>query len=134
MPKLVTIATGLSVQNAYLVRAELEGSGIYCFLANEHLLGTTSLLAFAGNGVEVRVMEDNVPRAMEVLTGKEFDGAAKPDAVPKAEQRCPKCGNAEFKRKRVGFLRVLLASLLGAGRVSLPRDRKICTRCGHEWQ
>jgi len=40
MSELVTIASGLDLQTACLARTELEGSGIYCFLANEALMRT----------------------------------------------------------------------------------------------
>jgi len=133
MSELVTIASGLDLQTAYLARAALGGSGIYCFLANEFTMGTHSQVAFAARGVELRVREDDVPAAIEVLTGKEFDAASPPDAFPAMEKCCPECGSAKFTRKRVGWLRTLFGTSCGAW-MRLPRDRKTCARCGHQWQ
>ena len=72
MSEFVTIATGLDLQEAYLIRARLEGSGIDCFLVNEHMVTLRHPIFFA-DGVELRVLKDDAQAAMEVLSGSELD-------------------------------------------------------------
>jgi RNA polymerase subunit RPABC4/transcription elongation factor Spt4 len=134
MPDLVAIASGLDLKDAYLARAKLEGSGIRCFLANESLVGLNTWrphLSSVVGGVELQVMRHDVPAAMEVLTGKEFDGAREPDAFA-VEPCCPKCGSMQFTQKRRGRRRGILAFLF-AVLLPVPRDRKTCKQCGHDW-
>jgi hypothetical protein len=138
MPDLVTIATGLDLQTAYLARAKLEGSGIYCFLANEYQMQTHApSLSFAVNGVELRVAECDAPAALEMLTGKKFDEPPELDAFPAMAKCCPNCKGTRISRKRSGWRS---NPLLGAALtlfgipLRLPRDLKICASCGHKWE
>jgi len=134
MPDLVTIASGLDLQTAYLARARLEGSGIYCFLANESLMHVHyPSFSFGVGGVDLRVLKSDVPEALEVLVGREFDETCELDAFPALEQCCPECGNTEFTRKRSNWLRGVLLTFFAIP-LRLPRDRKICKACGHGWQ
>ena len=132
MLDLVTIASGLALQDACLARAKLEGSGIYSFLANEALMHThCPSLSFGVGGVNLRVMKHDVPAALEVLTGKAFDKGTELDAFA-MEQCCPKCKSTDFTRKRSGFLMGILATFFGLP-LRLTRDRKVCKHCRHKW-
>jgi hypothetical protein len=135
MSELVTIASGLGLQEAYLARARLAGSGISCFFANEHLMRVRHVYAVAAGGVELRVMRHDVPTAMEVLTGRPFDEAHAPDAF--AEPCCPQCGSTRHTRRSTrrwrDWLHGILALLVVADCPPLPRDRKTCKQCGHVW-
>ncbi|MCL1939394.1 MAG: DUF2007 domain-containing protein [Desulfovibrionaceae bacterium] len=133
MPDLVTIASGLDLQTAYLARARLEGSGIYCFLANESLMHVHyPLFSFGVGGVDLRVLKSDVPEALEVLAGRELDETRESDAFPALEQCCPECKSTEFTRNRSGWLRGVLLTLFAIP-LRLPRDRKTCKACGHRW-
>jgi hypothetical protein len=137
MPDLVAIASNLDLREACLARTRLEGSGIRCFLANEFVMHTHApALVFAVGGVELRVMEYDVPAAIEVLTGKEFDGACEPDAFPAMARSCPQCKHTRVARKRSpGWLTRIVLTLCMWGVVfGLPRDGKTCLGCGHKWE
>jgi hypothetical protein len=142
MPELVAIASVLHLEEAYLARARLEGSGIYCFLANELLVQIHPHYSFAAGGVELRVMKHDVPAAIEVLTGKAVNGALKLDGLPATKQSCPKCTHAEFIRSRSGWRSGLLLGVLAllcalcVCPLPLPirPDLKVCKACGHMWK
>jgi hypothetical protein len=138
MPDLVTIASNLDLQEACLARARLEGSGIYCFLANEALMRTCyPRFSFGVRGMELRVMRRDAPAAIEVLTDRKFDAACEPDAFPAMARSCPQCKHARVTRKRCGWRSgLLLGVVLTLCGVPLPlwRDRKICRNCGHKWK
>lgn len=57
----------LNVQEAYFLRSVLEGSGIECFMPDEHLAGIRPELAVAIGGVRVMVRADDVERATQAL-------------------------------------------------------------------
>ena len=93
-------------------------------------------------GVELRVMKDDASAAIEVLTGKECGGIREYDAFPAMKERCPKCKHTKFMRKRSGWgscwrtcllLLGILVAFAGTP-MGLPRDHKICKRCGHRWK
>jgi hypothetical protein len=142
MPELVAIASGLHLEEAYLARARLEGSGIYCFLANEFLVRAHPHYFFAAGGVELRVMKHDVPAAIEVLTGKAVSRTLELDGLPATKPSCPKCSHLEFIRSRSGWRSGLLLGVLAllcalfVCPLPLPirPDLKICKACGHRWK
>ena len=135
MSELVTIASGLDLQEAYLLRARLEGSGIECFIENELLAGMRRPELFA-SGVGLRVFKEDFHAAMELLTGKEFDGEyefieeCEQEAAPALEVCCPECKFTEYTQEHSGFLSVVLRQKL----LGLHPRNKICKNCGLEWQ
>ena len=139
MPELVTIASRLHPEEAYLARARLEGSGIYCFLANEILMQIHyPSFSFAAGGMDLRVLKKDEQAAVEVLTGKAAVRTLELDGLPAMDQCCPKCKHAEFTRKRSGWRSGLLLGILATLFFALPlpirRDLKICKACGRRWK
>jgi hypothetical protein len=57
----------LTVHEAYFLRSVLEGSGIECFMPDEHLAGIRPELAVAIGGVRVMVRAGDVERATQAL-------------------------------------------------------------------
>ena len=57
----------VTVQEALFLRSVLEGSGIECFMPDEHLAGIRPELAMAIGGVRLMVRADDVERATQAL-------------------------------------------------------------------
>lgn len=71
---LITLAAFNTPLEAHIVRGRLETEGIECLLANEQILGVHPGLNFALGGVQLKVREEDYPRALAILNG-EAEGA-----------------------------------------------------------
>ncbi len=148
MPKLVTLLSCDDLSMAYIARSKLEAAGIPCFLANEYLAGVNRLYSPAVGGVELQVLERDVPEALALLTetsdpdlGSSPGGEAEtelspePDTEPEQEtpDACPHCGAPESEARSLGHSLLALSVFLG---LPLPFRFKWrrCRHCGHKWR
>ena len=67
IPDWVVIRNCLNIIEANFIRSVLEGSGIQCFLPDEHTIGVRPELALALGGVRILVRAHDFERANEVL-------------------------------------------------------------------
>jgi len=61
-----TVATFTKVEDAHVLRAQLEGSGIEAFVTDEHIVQQDWLLSNAVGGVKVNVADDDFLEAREL--------------------------------------------------------------------
>ena len=71
-----TIAAFTTIEEAYLLKSRLEGSGVAASVRDEFTVAAKPLYANAIGGVKVEVADDDYERALEVL------GADAPPAAP----------------------------------------------------
>jgi hypothetical protein len=69
--RLITVAAFTFPAQAHLMKALLESEGIFCRLANEHMVNADGLSSVALGGVQLQVPEDAVEAAQEILADVE---------------------------------------------------------------
>jgi len=69
--RLVTVATFTFPAQAHLSKALLGSEGIFCHLANEHMVNADGFSSVAVGGVQLQVPEDAVEAAQEILNDVE---------------------------------------------------------------
>ncbi len=62
-----TVATFFWLDQAYMARAALEGSGIRAFIPDEYAVSTRPLIENALGGVRLQVEDEDYDRAKEFL-------------------------------------------------------------------
>ncbi len=104
-----------------MAKARLEGVGITCFLANEHLVGVNFAYSGAVGGVELKVPESEAESAVAVLADLSEIAV------------CPMCGGIKFRqvrdKSRKNFLATLFAVLFFIPLLCSARSQ--CEKCGH---
>jgi hypothetical protein len=89
--KLVTVATFMFPQEAYILKGKLESQGIQSFIEDEYIVTMMWLYSTAVGGVKLKVRESNEAEALKII------GQERPIT--------------EAKRKRVGLSYYLFAVL-----------------------
>ena len=111
------VAAYPTLDEAYLAKSRLEGSGIHAGIRNEFTASTYWLFSSLA-GVKVEVEDEDFDRAREVLTLPRVDAGL---------LRCPHCGSDEVRLKE---LSPLAAICIGIGFVLPFRSRRAdCLRC-----
>ncbi|MBI3886709.1 MAG: DUF2007 domain-containing protein [Opitutae bacterium] len=64
---MTTIATVNKAEEAHLIRALLEGSGLAAFVRDEFMVTNDPLAVVALGGIKVDVNDEDAPRAREIL-------------------------------------------------------------------
>jgi hypothetical protein len=128
---LVTIATYSQVYEADLSRAALGVHGIVCFVPDEHIASLNPAYVPALGGVRLQVSEQDVERALEVLSlhDSEDDDEGDEEDGP----RCPRCGSqyAYFEwSAAVIWLSIVLLYLP----LLFLSKRWSCRKCDHHWR
>lgn len=67
MHSMVTVATFDFLPDAEIAKGRLLAEGIYCRLADQHLVQTDWLYSIAVGGIKLQVKADNVDQARSVL-------------------------------------------------------------------
>lgn len=70
---LVTIATVLDPATAWVIKAKLESEGIYCFVADEHILTIQPWYSYALGGRRIQVRRADIDRAWDVIEEEEVN-------------------------------------------------------------
>ena len=137
MACFTTIASYTDLSAAYLARAKLEHFGIQCFLSNEHTIGVHWFYSNALGGVELKVLEEDIPDAIKILTETEAEPevtsntASPPSSVALC---CPICGSENINaRKYRPFIAMLSYAFLSLP-ILLRQKKQRCKKCGHSWE
>jgi len=128
---LQTIATYSSIMEANLEKSYLEGADIDCHLANEFMVSIDPLLSNAVGGIELKVPEKDVERALEILA--HVRSTLERDEHNQILQ-CPRCGSEDLGTYTTAFSswKGFVASLVAFAFASLPvhSDKStICNQC-----
>jgi len=81
-----TVAAFTKVEDAHLLRASLEGSGIAAFVRDEFTVVANPLYANAIGGVKVEVADEDYDRALEILALDAQPAASGPPAGDAADR------------------------------------------------
>lgn len=112
------VAAYSTLDEAYLAKSRLEGSGIHAGIRDELTASTYWLSSNAISGVKVEVEDEDFDRAREVLMLPKVDAGL---------LRCPHCGSDEVRLRE---LSPLAAICVGIGFVLPFRSgRADCLRC-----
>lgn len=133
--RLQVIETFANPWEAELARARLEGEGIAAVVADLHLIGMDWMLSSAIGGVKLKVPEEEVERAKELLG----QGATLPELrlvteEDRNEPRCPACRSEDVYRRiwsREGFF---LGTIFLGFPLPVLRRRWTCRHCGAVWK
>lgn len=128
MSKLVTLASFDNSIDAHLLRTKLENEEIPCFIFDENMVTLNPLNNLTVGGVKVKVMEENLDAARNILEHISAQPIQNDDGTFLA---CPKCGSSHITpgvktTTFVGF--VLYILMLGM----YPLDMKTkfyCQQC-----
>ena len=134
--KLVTVASFRDLPNAGLAKSRLEGEGIPCFLANEHLIGISWVYSDAVGGVKVRVPEQYVEQASMLLQEDRSDVLARVEyqfGELDWTDLCERCGSSDIEVIKAHRRGAALSLLLSFPFVFF-RKRNRCRRCGYTWK
>ena len=131
---LVIIARYRDLPQAGLDKSILEGQGIPCFLDNEFTVGVNWLYSTALGGVKLKVLEEDVDQAKELLeASSNINDSVVVEKDSPPEDTCPKCDSRQIRA--INYTRKFAAvSLL----LSLPffffMKRYCCSECGYRWK
>ena len=67
MQKFITIKTFTYAYELAVLKGRLESEGIQCFIKNENFSQIASLYSNAIGGVQLQVLEKDIPEAIEIL-------------------------------------------------------------------
>lgn len=73
MNRLVTVATYDNAVSAHIAAGRLRADGLYCEIADEHLVQTDWLAAPAVGGIKVQVPAEHAQRAVAILARDRSD-------------------------------------------------------------
>jgi len=133
---LVTLRAYINPIDAELARAQLDLAGIAATVQDQHLVSIQWLYSNAIGGVKVKVDEEDLSAAREILDQE--NSAALAD-LPESEfsladgDLCPVCESSAVHHSRVQ--RNAAAFSLATGLPLLAwRRHWVCENCGHSWK
>lgn len=88
-----TVARLSELEDAYLARARLEGSGVRAFIPDEYTQAADGMYMNAIGGVRVQVADEDVPRVREILDLPPIDAGS---------LACPFCGSTNVRLRSFG--------------------------------
>lgn len=147
--RLITVATFSGPIESHMFRARLEAEGIWCSVADEHLVSANWFYSNAVGGVKLQVRESDLDDARRVVAAEyarrrdpqavdwsevdpswTFDGEAEPaDAVC-----CPRCGSTEVFYEKFSRPLIFLSILLLGVPIPFLSRRWTCRRCELRWK
>ena len=86
--KLITVESFSTALEAHLAKCKLESSGIWAVIFDENVVNTNRMYSNAIGGVKVKVREEDVVKAKEILRSDSGENEAKEDTLG----ACPRCG------------------------------------------
>jgi hypothetical protein len=89
MSKWITVLTVSYPQQLWVIRTKLESEGIECFIKDELTVQSYHLYSNALGGVKLQVLEEDVERAREILTGLGYvkEEPVEVDLLTKADRK-----------------------------------------------
>ncbi len=134
MAHLKTIASYMDLPIAELARARLDAEGIYCYLANRHMISIDWSYSNALGGILLQVREDDEQTALEIISEDQSSVLTEiEDTFPsiEAEDYCTRCGSANLDYYNIDKKFGALSLLLGFPIMFFFRKRYKCNACGH---
>lgn|SRR5512146_2904084 len=131
---LVTLATFRDLPEALLAKGKLESAGIACFLADDNMVRTDWFWSNAIGGVKLKVEQEDVEAAMEVLSEEIPESLPAQEKVAFRQPKCPQCGSLDVRYDSPWHgLRLALLWFLP---IPAPAGRKrwMCEACGAQWR
>jgi len=114
-----TIATYSKLDDAYLARSRLEGSGVVAFIPNEYTASNAWARTQAMGGIRLQVQDEDCDRANEVL-------GIRPHA--RGDLVCPHCGSHNVRLRELSAAAAL--GILFFGFILPAKSRKAdCLDC-----
>ncbi len=127
--KMKTIAAYRDTYEAYLVKGQLEGEGIPAIVADENLVSINWMYSYAIGGVKVKVPENVIDRAQEILASYQNEE----NITEKRDMDiCPKCSASSISANRYS-LWSLIPTLFFLLPIFFRRKKWICDSCGLKW-
>ncbi len=126
---MVTLTTCSNLDEAYLLKARLEGSGIEAFLPDEFLSQNDWGCINALGGVRVQVQPEDVNTARDIL-----GETRRQQAEPLEILTCPDCGSHDVQQDTTNRGYALLSLILFCIPLPFSRKRFVCDACGHQWK
>jgi len=135
---LATVATFTEPWEAHLFRLRLQAEGIPAVLANEHHVWAMWPYALALGGVRVMVPRDMVEEARQIESScrsGEYRAVLASELGDLDDAECPRCGSAQFTRRRPVVLLVLLFASYFCVEMIFPvrASAHRCGSCGTRW-
>lgn len=132
---LITFKTFDNAIDAHILKIKLESEDITCFLFDENIVSVNPLYSNLVGGIKLKVNEEDLERAKEILSELEQTPYTTEDEQVIA---CPKCQSTHIESgyrsmKSVGAIISAIISLL---LVIIPPYRKNvykCLNCGAEF-
>ena len=88
-----TIKTFDNAIDAHLMKTKLESEGIFCYLADEHIIGINPLMSVALGGIKLNVAQEHVEQALKIL--QESAESPLSDEFNRI-LICPTCGSTQL--------------------------------------
>jgi putative signal transducing protein len=126
--KLITVESFSTVMEAQLASGKLESSGIWATIFDENVINTNWMYSNALGGVKVKVREEDIAEAREILKIDSGEKEAKGETLGV----CPRCGDnkIEYSFNKGGSILTWLA----LGIPLLPVKKRLrCRNCGNDW-
>ncbi len=146
--ELITIATFLYPNEAYIQKAKLEAGGVLSFVADDYVSTMNWLYTTAIDGVKLQVEISDIERALEILDRKADinDICEEANDTSNDETRCPECESINLNyytfEPRLVFLSWVLILILAFTFIvatqsfALPfiKRKWKCGDCGYSWK
>lgn len=115
---MTIIATYSTLDEAYLARMKLEGSGVEAFLSDEAVVTMYWLYSHAVGGVKLKVRDEDIERAKEIL---------EIEPMEEGIVKCPHCGSERVAYRKMSWMSFLswFAGLL----LPIPSSKIDCLNC-----
>ena len=132
-PNLVTIGAFSHPTEAYVPQSRLASEGIWSFVADVDMVTTNWLYSTAIGGAKLKVKENDVERALEILNAEavRIDPAEEGLGEPAEEEKCPRCGSLNVRYERFNMRLVFLSWFICRFPLPFVKLRWECHDCGH---
>jgi ribosomal protein S27AE len=127
--KLKTVAAYRDIYQAYLVKGQLETEGIPAIVVDEYLVGVNWMYSFAIGGVKVKVPENVLDKAQEIIASYQNE---KNITERRSGDICPKCSSTSISANRYS-LWSLIPTLIFLLPIFFRRKKWVCDNCGLKW-
>lgn len=127
---LRTVATYVDPIEANILKARLEAEGIAAFVFDEHLIRMNWLYSNALGGAKVKVHEDRVEAAEEIIQAieaGEYELSTTEDQVP---GKCPYCEAMSVRPSTRSWTVSFLSFFFFHVPIPFRRNRWKCDHCG----
>lgn len=124
-----TVASYRDIYEAYLVKGQLETEGIPAIVADEYLVGVNWMYSYAIGGVKVKVPENVLDKAREIITSYQNEE----NITEKRDMdNCLKCSSTSISANRYS-LWSLIPTLVFLFPIFFRRKKWVCDSCGLKW-